>query len=75
MIPERGRLGIEQAHETQTLFETPVLTRIAPRATLTATYDLFVTHVPKEWKSVAGLERSKNGLALRNSAGDKVRFL
>jgi hypothetical protein len=68
-------LGIDQAHETQTLFETPVLARIAPRATLTATYGLFVTHVPKEWKSVAGLERSKNGLALRNAAGDKVRFL
>jgi hypothetical protein len=68
-------LGIEQAHETQTLFDTPVLARIAARASLTTTYDFFVTHVPKEWKSVAGLERSKNGLALRNEAGDKVRFL
>jgi hypothetical protein len=67
-------LGIEQAHETQTLFDTPVLTRIAPRATLTTIYDLFVTHVPQDWKSVAGLERSKHGLALRNPAGDKVRF-
>ena len=68
-------LGIEQAHETQTLFETPVLTRIASRETLTTSYDLFVTRVPKEWKSVAGMERSKNGLAIRNAAGDKVRFL
>ncbi len=67
-------LGIEQAHETQTLFDTPVLTHIAPRATLTTTYDLFVTHVPQDWKSIAGLERSKHVLALRNPAGDKVRF-
>ena len=68
-------LGIEQAHETQLFFDTPVLTRIAPRASLATTYDLFVTHVPKEWKSIAGLERSKNGLAIRNEFGDKVRFL
>jgi hypothetical protein len=68
-------LGIEQARETQTLFDTAVLTRIGPRASLATTYDLFVTHMPKDWKSIAGLERSKNGLAIRSESGDKVRFL
>jgi hypothetical protein len=67
-------LGIEQARETQTLFGTPVLACIGPRANLTTTYDFFVTQVPAGWKAVAGLERSRNGIALRNALGEKVRF-
>jgi len=67
-------LGIEQARETQTLFDTPVLARIAAHECLTTSYDIFVTEVPAGWKSITGFERSRNGLALRNESNEKVRF-
>ena len=67
-------LGIEHARQTRTLFDTPVLARISAHETLTTSYDLFVTKVPATWKSIAGLERSRNGLALRNASNEKVRF-
>jgi hypothetical protein len=67
-------LGIEHARQTRTLFDTPVLARISAHASLTTSYDLFVTNVPATWESISGVERSRNGLALRNASNDKVRF-
>jgi hypothetical protein len=68
-------LGIEQARETQTLFDTPVLARIGADAELTTAYDMFVTRVPSTWKAIAGVERSAKSLAIRSATGEKVRLL
>jgi Domain of unknown function (DUF4432) len=68
-------LGIEQARETQRLFDTPVLTRIAPDSEVSTAYDIFVTRVPASWKAIAGIERSTKSLAIRNATGEKVRLL
>jgi len=67
-------LGIEHARETRTLFDTPVVTRVEAHGSLTTTYELFVTQVPKNWKFIGGFERSRNGFALRNESSDKLRF-
>ncbi len=68
-------LGIDQARQTQTLFDTPVFARAAPQSKMTTAYDIFVTEVPSTWKAIAGVERSVNSLAIREAAGGKVRLL
>jgi hypothetical protein len=68
-------LGIDQARQTQTLFDTPVVARVAPQSKTATAYDIFVSDVPSTWKAIGGVERSVNSLAIREATGGKVRLL
>jgi hypothetical protein len=58
-------LGIDQAREVQTLFDTPALTSLAPNSRLTTVYDIFIRRVPSSWKCISDIVQSASALTIR----------
>ncbi len=61
-------LGLDQAREMRTLYDTPVLAKIPPRSQLSTSYEMFVSPVPPSWKSISDVVASDDSLAIRNEA-------
>jgi len=61
-------LGLDQAREMRTLYDTPVLATIPAGSRLSAAYEIFVGQVPASWKSVSDVVPSDDSLFIRNQA-------
>jgi hypothetical protein len=64
-------LGLEQAQNTGTLFNTPVLTSISPGAEISTTYEIFATEVPKHHETISDVLHAADDLVIRfGDSGD-----
>jgi hypothetical protein len=61
-------LGLEQAREMRSLYDTPVLTTIPPGSQLNTMYEIFVSPVASDWKGVSDVVTSGDSLAIRDEA-------
>ncbi len=61
-------LGLDQAREMQTLYDTPVLATISPSSQLSTAYEIFVGQVPPSWKSISGVVPSDDHLVIRDES-------
>jgi Domain of unknown function (DUF4432) len=61
-------LGLDQAREVRSLYDTPVLTSIPARAQLKTSYEIFVSHVSSSWKSISDVAPSDDSLIIRDEA-------
>jgi hypothetical protein len=59
-------LGLEQAREMRTLYDTPVLATIPANSQLSTVYELFVSQVPPDWKGISDVVPSEDSLVIRN---------
>jgi hypothetical protein len=66
-------LGLQQAREMRTLYDTPVLATIPPNSGLSTAYEIFATAVPSTWKSVSDVMRSDDNLLIRDE-GKEIRL-
>lgn len=67
-------LGLEEAQQRRRLFDTPVLTSIAAGDELTTSYQVFVTDVPRHWRSVRDVRRSGDRLIVEGDNGSELRL-
>jgi len=63
-------LGLEQARKMRVLYDTPVVTAIPTRSQLNTCYEIFVSHVPPDWKGVSDVVPSDYSLVIRCEAGE-----
>jgi hypothetical protein len=63
-------LGLDQAREVRTLYDTPVLASIPPNSRLSTAYEIFVGRVPSDWKIISDVVPSGDSLILRNGSGE-----
>jgi hypothetical protein len=63
-------LGLEHARRMETLFDTPVLTRIPPGSELNTAYEIFVSQVPSCWATVSDVVRSEGALVIRGGTNE-----
>ncbi len=61
-------LGLEQALEMRTLYDTPVLTAIPPRSQVNTAYEIFASQVPPDWKGISDVVPSVDSLVIRDEA-------
>jgi hypothetical protein len=61
-------LGLDQAREMRTLYETPVLVNVPAGAQLKTSYEIFVSQVPVSWKSISDVAPSDDDLIIRDEA-------
>jgi hypothetical protein len=66
-------LGLDQAREVRSLYDTPVLANIPAGAQLKTSYEIFVSQVSASWKSISdvapsGIEPSDHSLIIRDRA-------
>jgi hypothetical protein len=59
-------LGLEQAREMRTLYDTPVLGTIPANSRRGTAYEIFVSPVPADWKGIYDVVPSDDGLVIRN---------
>jgi hypothetical protein len=65
-------LGLKQAVEQGTLFQTPVFSTIEPGETLATTYHLFATEIPAHWSATFNVSATSDTLIVR---GDRNQIL
>jgi hypothetical protein len=61
-------LGLDQAREMRTLYDTPVLATIPPSSQLSTSYEIFASQVPPSWKRVSDVVPSDDSLVIRDEA-------
>jgi hypothetical protein len=61
-------LGLDQAREVRSLYDTPVLASIPRRAQLSTSYEIFISQVPKSWKSVSDVAPGDDSLIIRDQS-------
>jgi hypothetical protein len=57
-------LGLENARQMRTLFDTPVFTSLEAATTSTTAYHLFTTVVPSDWSGIEDVEAREQSLRL-----------
>lgn len=62
-------LGLAYAQRTGTMFETPVLTAIGPRASMTIRYQMFLAPVPPAWNTIEDVGEDGNNLVICSDRG------
>jgi hypothetical protein len=65
-------LGLQQARENGTMFDTPVLTRLAPQSSVETQYQMFVSPVPPQWKAIHNVFDSGSHLVVRGDGHQEV---
>jgi hypothetical protein len=61
-------LGLDQARALCSLYDTPVLASIPQGAQLSTSYEIFISPVPKSWKSISDVVPSDDSLVIRDKA-------
>ena len=60
-------LGLENARQVRTLFDTPVFTTLEAGATSATAYHLYITVVPRGWSGIEDVEPHGQSLTLRSA--------
>jgi len=61
-------LGLDQAREVDSLYDTPVFANIPQGGQLSTSYEIFISPVPKSWKSISDIVPSDNTLTICDEA-------
>jgi hypothetical protein len=61
-------LGLDQAREMRTLYDTPVVATIPASSQVSTTYEIFVTQIPQAWTGISDVVPSDNSLVIRHEA-------
>jgi len=64
-------LGLAQAREMGSLFDTPVLTSIPARSCLQTHYDLFLHAVPPQWSRIKDVRQTADSILVQGEGDDK----
>jgi hypothetical protein len=67
-------LGLDQAREIRTLFDTPVLTSIAGNSSIRTQYQLFLSPVPPEWTEIQDVEQLNDTLIVRSRRNEEIKL-
>ncbi len=62
-------LGLEQAKQSRTLFDRPVLASIRPGESIHTRYHLFVAPTPQGWQRIEDVNESRDALIIRERDG------
>jgi hypothetical protein len=63
-------LGLDQAREMSTLYDTPVVATIPPGSQLRTRYEIFVSPVPPSWKSISDVVPFDDSLVICDEASE-----
>lgn len=67
-------LGLQHARETGTMWNTPVLTLLSPRASIETQYEMFVSPVPSHWKAIHNVHSSGSRLVVCGDGDEEVKL-
>jgi len=67
-------LGLDQAREAKSLFDTPVFATLPAGASVTTSYQLFTSSVPTDWNGIENLDVIDADLLLRDTRGRTLRI-
>jgi Domain of unknown function (DUF4432) len=67
-------LGLAQARETRSLFDTPVLAAIPGDSRMETQYDLFLHPSPPEWTQIKDVRRFNGTLVVRGDRDEEIRL-
>jgi uncharacterized protein DUF4432 len=67
-------LGLDQAREIRTLFDTSVLANIPGNSSIETQYQLFLSPVPPEWTEIKDVRQSDNTLVVRGDGNEEIKL-